>query len=250
MTLRFNAAESALAASMAAAVLMLSGPLPGSALAAADFCSQLGDYKAKISGALDSRSQKWVTARKARDLKLDQTRERWASTVGKARDNWSASRQSNFKKLEEKADTDAEKAAVKAYETSVTNAITVRQAAHDQSRTTFMAAVDNIVSTQRTNLDTQLNSFTADVDVAFTTAQEQCDAGKAGATVHSGLVSDLKDARAAFQNGRKTDSGFAAQIQQLNLARIQANHTADQSFLKATRDARQALRSAFKDLSL
>lgn len=167
--------------------------------------------------------------------------------VAEARQDVDDQRRLNFAKLEDKATTETQKGAVKAYETAITTAATTRRAVVDTARQTFRSAVAAMVNSRRDALSDQASGLRSAVAVAYTTAQTSCDGGVAPATVRSTLLDSLKTSRETFADQRQSDTKVRGQIGALAKTRDAVIKTADETFVSAAKTAGQTLEQTLGD---
>ncbi len=224
---------------------------PTSASTESSFCTKLTGETGNITAKLGELKGRKDTAVSKRDQDKSADRTKWGQELTENRTKWDAERATNFAKLEAKATTPTQVAAVKAYGTTITNAVTARRAANDAARANFKTGVDAAVAAQHSNLTAQTNAFTASINSAVATAKAACLATPTNsATIKATLQASLKTARETFQTGRKSDNSVGTKVKALAATRntaIKANNTA---FQTATKAAKDTLKAAFGDSSV
>lgn len=146
-----------------------------------------------------------------------------------------------FTELEAKAQTDAQKAAVKVYETAVLAAIAKHRAAIDAADKTFLDGVAAAVGTRQGDLATAAAKYKAAVTAAVTTAKSSCASGVSSQTVRQTLASSLKSAQNDFAATRKS-----LEKAKPNLDALKDAHKA--AVKQANADFRAELKAAFMTL--
>lgn len=210
------------------------------------FCTNIGNNTAKITSGITAAKDKVSTARNERATQLTANRAKWDQDLSANRSKADQDRQSSFAKLEAKATTDAQKAAVKTYESTVADAVTKRRAANDAARTAFRNAVDTAIASQKATIDAQATIFSSAVSTAVTTAQAACIANPAnGPAIRTTLQNSLKTAKDTYNAARKSDGNLGEQIKQLAATRNEAIKTADTTLQATVKAAREALKAAF-----
>ena len=113
---------------------------PSAAFAAtkeSEFCTNLPKTITTVNNSISNLTTKFDTAVTNRTDAFTANKQKWDTELATKRQQWDQQRQESFAKLEAKATTDAEKAAVKTYETAVINAVSARRVANDNARDTF-----------------------------------------------------------------------------------------------------------------
>ena len=210
------------------------------------FCTgvatKLGDATNKVQAARD----KATAAQADRATKISDNRAKWDQELAANRAKWDQQRQDNFAKLEAKATTDAQKAAVKTYEQTITDAITKRREANDAARTTFRKGVDDAVANQKSTVNAQIVIMQNAISTAVTSAEAACTSGTANAaTIKTNLQTAIKNAKDTFNNARKNDGALGEKIKALAQTRNDAIKANDAAFEATAKAAREALKAAF-----
>jgi hypothetical protein len=211
-----------------------------------NFCTAVGASTGKIKSSLSEAQSKTDAAINKRGLALSSDRAKWDAELKADRAKWDAQRQENFTKLEAKATTPEQTAAVKAYETAIIEATNTRRAANDAARTAFRNGVDAAVNTQKTAVNNQATAFTNSVTAAIAAAQASCTANPDdSANIRTTLQAALKTARESFSTNRKGDGGIGDTVKALAATRNTAIKANDAAFATATATARTTLKAAF-----
>jgi hypothetical protein len=211
-----------------------------------NFCSKLTSDDTEIEHGLSEKKGQKDAAETKRSQDVASDRAKWDQELKDNRTKWDAERQADFAKLEAKATTPAQTAAVKAYETTITNAVNTRRKANDTARAAFRAGVDNAIAAQKSTVSSQTSAFTTAVNAAIATAKASCAANPANAaTIRSTLQVALKNARETFAGNRKDDSKLGDAIKVLAATRNAAIKANDTTFEATAKAARGALKAAF-----
>lgn len=206
---------------------------------------------AKINTNISSLKTKKDTVVNARDKALAADQARWDQQIKASRSEWERQRQVNFTKLEAKASTAVQVAAVKTYETTLTNAVNTRRSANDAARTNFKNGVASALADQQATINSQTAALSTAVSNAATTAQASCEANPSNSSaIHSTFVASLKTARESFVNDRKADAKLGDTIKQLEQTRNAAIKTANTNFQATAKAARTTLKNSFGNSSI
>ncbi len=181
--------------------------------------------------------------------------ERFANWQEKATENdaklaalraqWSANRDAQFAKLNEKASTDAQKAAVAEFKATTKAAISTRQTAVDAAIATFRAGVKNLITTRQQGISDDRTAFEAAIKAAFSQAQTDCNNNIAPTTVRNTLRTALAAARSKFKLDKQGVPKVGSDIQALITARKTAVDAALATFKTTMEQARVELKKAF-----
>ncbi|HLN19000.1 MAG TPA: hypothetical protein VK255_02405, partial [Patescibacteria group bacterium] len=166
------------------------------------------------------------------------------SELANLRSSWDDNRNDQFKKLEEKATTDAQKKAVADFEAAVKAAIAARRTAVDAAITTFREGVKKLISDRSESVSSGFSAFTKAVQAAYGTAKSDCANSKDPATIRTTLRNSIQAARAKFHS-EKTSAKVGGNIQTLIDARRTAVNKAMTDFKAAMEKARTDLKKAF-----
>jgi hypothetical protein len=207
-----------------------------------EFCTNLPATISRVNSNMGSLQSKLDTAWNNRNTQISSNDAKWDQALAADQAKWAAQRQTQFSELQAKATTDAQKAAVQTYITTLTNAISTRESANAAARTTFRDGLTNLLTTQRSNITSQVATFTDAVNAAEAAAQSAC---ASDASPRTTFISAMKSARQAFETDRKGDSSLGTQVKALAATRdaaIKANNTA---FKNTATAAATALKAAF-----
>lgn len=167
------------------------------------------------------------------------------SELANLRSNWDGNRDAQFKKLEEKATTDAQKQAVADFEAAVKAAITARRTAFDAAITTFREGVKKLISDRAEGVSASFTAFSDATKAAYETAKTDCASGKDPATIRTTLRNSIAAARTKFHSEKTSAPKVGGNIQILIDARRAAINKAMTDFKTAMEKARADLKKAF-----
>jgi hypothetical protein len=213
-----------------------------------NFCTRIEDGTLKLYSGFDARMDGNTSKRdaneQARMAKLTTQRQTWDANLAGDRAASQARLNIRFNALNAKADTDAKKAAVAAFQTAVNAAVAKRIAAVDAAIKAHRDGVDTIVQTKFTSLDTDAATFKSAVDAALLQAKTDCGNNVAPATARATLIASVKAAQTTFKANR-TDAEIKTQLETLAATRKQAVAAAMTQFKADMTAATTALKAAF-----
>ena len=215
---------------------------------AATFSANLPKRASQVTTTLTKPGDKVAGHRAEQAKKRPENRTKTDQESATKRAGWDADRLANFTKLEAKATTDAQKAAVATYETAIRAAVTARRNANEQARATFRTGVDSLLDTHDVMLTSQTTTYTFAVSAALDTAKASCLATpKEGVTIHNTLEASLKAARDSFKTARQGNDKVSTQVKQLADARNNSFKANNATFDAASKAARDALKAVLKN---
>jgi hypothetical protein len=210
------------------------------------FCAQLPSKVTQITTNMANNKAKVPKAQINRTQKITSDRNKVDQEIAADRAKWDQDRQNNYTKLEAKATIDAQKNAVKTYESTITSAIATRRAAYDAARTTYRDAVDVAISSMQSQVDSQILTFNNAVNAAISAAETSCSADASNRTaIRTQFISDMGTARQNYQSDRKSDDNLGSTIKQLAQDRNASFKAADDVFKTTAESARGTLKAAF-----
>ena len=196
---------------------------------------RMGDNESKNEQKKDANAKKLAEQRIERDLKLE-----------KHRADAEEKRGEQFIRLQAKATTDAQKAAVTAYQNAMTAAIKARKTAVDAAMKAFRDGVDKIIASRKTSLNAIVSSYRNAVDAAIARAKADCATGVTPETVRTTFKARMEAARVKMQTDRKALDKSGSQIEALTKIRKTAVEKAMSDFKATAESARIALKAALK----
>lgn len=217
---------------------------PTKANGAAGFCTKIDSVAQNLAGRITKKDDMVGTKEKSRLLKLSEKRVVVDTKRSGNRNEGAVKHDEVYKKLTEKANTDAKKAAVTTFQTSISSAVSKRQAAVDAAVKTYRTGVDSLVSGKFTMLDANVTAFKTSVDAAIATAKSSCASGTSGEVVRKTMQDTIKAAQEKVKNSR-TDTEIKTKLKTLLDARNASIKAAGDQFKIDTEAARTALKAAF-----
>jgi hypothetical protein len=211
----------------------------------AKFCTRLNDVDSKIAGEENKRIDNYNTKRGKSDTSLAQHQTDRATKLAAARAKADAERQARFAKLEAKATTADQKAAVTAFEATVNQAVLTRRAAVDAADAAFHAAVDAATKTRRSQIDAAVSTYKSAIASAQSQAKISCAAGTDPATVRQTFATAAAAARANLKTSVQNADKVKDQLTALNATRKTAVEAAQAAFKATVAQAAITLKAAF-----
>ena len=148
-------------------------------------------------------------------------------------------------KLNTKAKTDIQKAAVATYTKAINDSVTARRTAIDVAVKTYRDGLTALYSTKNTDTDTSFTTFKSSVDAAIQKATADCANKVPSKTASSVFNKSIKDARMALASSKKL-STVNTKVKELKDAKDAAFKKAESDFKQATDKARADLIMAMK----
>ena len=157
---------------------------------------------------------------------------------------WDENRVEQFVKLEEKAQTDAQKQAVATFEQAVKAAIAVRRAAVQNAINTFRQGMEVVRVSRQSTIDSIKSTFKNSVNIAYQKQQTDCTSNATQATIRSNLKNDLQAAKTKYQSDLQAIEKWKATMDQLLAARKAAIKKAIDDFKASMEKARNDFKTA------
>jgi len=187
---------------------------------------------------LQTRSQERLTNWTAKKAEIE-------AKLNTNREAWDANRDGQFKALEAKAMTDAQKKAVADFETKVRAAIETRRGILDGAISKFQEGVQAAIATRNGQVD-QLLSVTADSRKALLEkAKADCVAGVDAKTVMANFKKSMQANRTKTQTDKQSVAKVNTQVAALIATRKGVVESALSNFKTTMEQARIELRKAF-----
>lgn len=161
------------------------------------------------------------------------------------RDQWDENRDQRYDKLEARATTTAEKAAVTTFEANIDAAVKTRRAAVDAAVKTFQDGVNTLLANRQSTVDASFTTLKSAYDAALAKAKASCDGGTAAATVRATFVADIKAANQAFADATKPSTSLQASVEALRKTRDASVKAAIDAFQKTLNAEMVKLKAAF-----
>lgn len=209
------------------------------------FCSNFSDHAAKIAANMEERKNSFEERKTNRTGTVDENRDNRDGKLEDKRSLADARRSEMYAKLEDKADTDAEKKAVATFKKTIEDAVDDRRDAVNEAIETFRIGVDAATTTRKDDAQALADAFTKAVNTAVEKAKSDCVSGATPATVRTNFQLALKEARENLQTDRSASEKLKTQIQVLADARKVSIERAVSSFKATLELAKGELKKAF-----
>jgi len=208
-------------------------------------CANIGTQVARLQASVDKVRGNVMERRDERQGKLVERRDERDGKVDKHRDSALELRVDAQAKLMARADTDAKKAAVTEYQTSVKAAVDARVAAYKAANDTFREGVDTVVVSRKTIVDNAVSAFRTSMNAALEKAKADCAAGVENATFRADFNASVQAARRKLQADRQGIDSNGDQVRALAKTRNDAHAKALATFKATMEKARADLKLAF-----
>jgi hypothetical protein len=159
-----------------------------------------------------------------------------------------AQRQKFYDALIAQATTAEQKEAVKHFETTIENAVTVRRTAIDLATKNMQDAVDALVVEKQNTIEKLFADYKVSEEAAFAKAESACSDTSTETDLKSiakTLNAELKTAREKFRTGVRETRTMGTEIQKLAETKRIAVQTATNTFKEVVQQARIELQKAF-----
>jgi hypothetical protein len=212
-----------------------------------NFCTMITKNQGDFVNHFDERL---LTLKQRRDDRALQVTQRRGDRDEKRTDH-RETKEENFSeryaKLDEMATTDAQKAAVAQFKTSINQAISARTTAINTAVTSFRNGIDQIRTSRKTMADSLIATLKSTKDAAFAKAQSDCASNVDPKTAKATFEASVTAAHNAFVAGRKALDA-KSDINTLTEARKSALQAALNTFKTNVEAARTQLKTAFPNL--
>jgi len=206
----------------------------------ANFCTRISFIEEKLADQVTRAETKQSKYQMDRLSKMEKKESDIDGKRALGRGDADSKRVKNWDKMIRKAKTDAEIAAVSAYKTAISTAVTTRRTAVDTAVKAYRDGLSTILGTNNTALDQAVATFKASINSALAKAKTDCTAGVDSKTVKDTYNKSMSDAKKALETARKNAMTNEA-ITALKKTRNDAINLAATNFKTATDKARADL---------
>ncbi len=206
----------------------------------ADFCENIDAIVARITSDMNDKDGRWDGKKDARFGKISDRRVHRDEVRADHREVRDVKHDTRIEALMAKANTDAERAAVTKFETTLNNAVKVRREAIDAAVKTFRDGVDNLVNGKFGTLETNIAAFRAEMEDAIEQAKADCAVDK---DPKAEFMTAVKAARDNFKTAKP--ELIKEEIKKLADARKVAVDAAVNTFKTTMKTAFEELKTAF-----
>ncbi len=211
------------------------------------FCALLTREGAnRPSQLLAGREQKLGEKRAERDQRMAQRRSQHETRLAELRAANDAKRADRVGSLLDKAQADAQKQAVAAFQAALDAAMNARRAAVDQAQQDFKSGIDAAIAARKSAADAAVKAFQDALAAAEAKAKADCAAaGVDSAAIREALRVAVESARAQLRTALLAAEKVGPQVSELTKTRNEAVRKAMETFKAAAETARTALKTAF-----
>ncbi|MEK9151151.1 MAG: hypothetical protein AAB547_00800 [Patescibacteria group bacterium] len=213
------------------------------------FCNRFTENAEKIASNLAERRGKFEDRRENRANTLETRRDGREAKLDGNRTEADERRSAMYARLEARATTDAQKAAVAEFKKTVEEAVDTRRDAVDAAIAEFRKGVDAAIAGRKDDMESAVSQFQSEVVAALGKAKSDCADGANPETVKTNFRNSLAAARTALQNDRKDADKVGEQVKKLAETRRIAVRKALDDFRSAVEAARVELKKAFGEAS-
>ncbi|MFH1451324.1 MAG: hypothetical protein ABIF89_01820 [bacterium] len=207
------------------------------------FCERIGEIYSRAEQRIVSLESKLTEKRNEQQERLRLRREQRNENKEQNRFLWDQNRQEHIAKLEEKAQTDEQKAAVIVFKQAVEIAIYARRTAVDVAQDIFHQGLDDLIVTRKQEADNLALRYREEVRNALQEGQSDCTQGESPKTIRERNRTRLQAARQEYHDNAQVITGMGSQVGTLIEIRNAAVKTAHDNF-------KEALAEAIADLKL
>lgn len=216
--------------------------IPGQRTATANICSRIVSNASAVGDRFADLQLKLNEKQQDISQRLKERRDERTAKVAEIRGAATDRLEDRFKKLEDRAATDAQKAAVVQFQRDVQTAVAARKAGIDKAMQDFHKGLEDARVGRKNVVAAAVAKFTATVRAAVQKAKTDCASATADeAAIKQALEDAIKAAKTKLQEDLKSVQRVGEQIEALNEARKAA-------FKKAHDDFRTAIEAAVKRL--
>lgn len=215
-----------------------------SASSALGFCSGINALALKLEQRMTNRFGKIEEKRTDAMTNLEERQQKRDERQEQNRQRFDQNRAEFLAKLEARAQTDAQKAALAKFKAAVTEAIKAHRAAIDSAKSAFRQGVEQAIASRKSAVNLATKAYQDAVKAALAKAKADCKAGVEPAAVREELHRALKVARDKFETDRQAIEKLKDSLKPLIEARKAAIAKANQDFQTAIEKARTELKAA------
>lgn len=210
-----------------------------------EFCTKFTETANTIAGNISKQQTKalgFLTERKDASKEGRDIRD---AELKDARDKADEKRNDWYKRLDNKADTDAKKNAVLQFKQTVDGAVDVRQTAVDTAIESFRKGVNDVLLVRDGSMQGTNDAFQIAVNTVVAKVKTDCDNGETTITIRSNFKTGLKNARDVLKTDKKNVDKVGSQVKALALTRQETVKKAVSQFQTTLKTAVADLKKAF-----
>lgn len=208
------------------------------------FCKNISSLSS-VTDEISAAAKRYEQSANARlkvlnEIRADRDRARFD-----ARNERDKNRLEHFAKIEARAETPLEKAAISVFVKAVNVAINVRKAAYDAAVNAFRSGVNEAIKKRNTSFEQAIAALKKSVSVATDEANKDCRNDADAKTVRSAYLSQIRDARTAFQDATAALESVASSVEKLSEERDETISKAEEDFIDSIDAAITDLKKSF-----
>ena len=213
------------------------------------FCSRFTQQAERITDNLAEHRSKFEERKENRVNRLETHRDGREAKLDENRSGADERRNAMYARLEARATTDAEKAAVATFKKTVEDAVDVRRDAVDAAIADFRKGVDAAIAGRKDDMDSAVSKFKSAVEAALAKAKSDCEGGADPETVRTNFKNSLQAARKILIADRQAADKVGEQVKKLAETRRIAVKAALDAFKATVEVARAELKEVFGEAS-
>ncbi len=211
-------------------------------------CQNLERYRTQLTSRLQEREQVRMQRKSERGSQIGENRSERNEALLKRRNTADQNREQLYTILETKATTESQKIALEKFRNKIEEAIRVRRSAVDSAISDFRSSVDKLVSDRDVKVTTAIEKYEEDIQKAFDTAQNSCDANLDRASIRSTLMTQIKTSNELLKKSLREIEKVSSSIETLNKTRQSKVDNAVEEFKTTLEKAQQELRIALNEV--
>ncbi len=204
-------------------------------------CLKIDELLSKVNERMEQKEEKIEERIQNRIQQAEKNSEKRDENLTEFRTDADEWREESYAKLEARAKTDEQKAAVEEFKETIEAAVETRRAAIDAAIDAFRDGVDDAWAEHKSSIGGVANTYREAVQTAFEKAKSDCEDGVDAKTVRANLHASLQAARSQL----KEDRAGVAKLRDLMNDLVEAKRTA---FEKAIADFKAAVEAAREEL--
>jgi hypothetical protein len=206
-----------------------------------EFCSKFSEKASTIAERLAERQTKVTNFINEHESSLGERRDNRDANLADLRSKADQKRSEWYVRLQDRADTDAQKDAVLKFKQTVEDAVDTRRETVNDAIAAFRNGVDTAIAGRKDDMKSARDKFKTSVDAAVAKVKTDCDNGETTVTIRSNFKTSLQMAREALKTDKNNVDKVGAQVKALADGRSAI-------VKKAIADFNAALQKALADL--
>ena len=208
-------------------------------------CTMLMNQAQQIQTRLTERISKLTQKRNATEDNIQARVEKRTTQRTQRQASWETKKEIVWDKLEAKASTDEQKAAVAKFIETVQTAVKTKNTAINSIITETHAALQTRNNERRGQIDSQINKYKNTVASISSQISKDCEAGKNAGEIREYYKTQMKQARDKFQNREKNSEEFKAGVNSLRETKKAEIQKIIETFKQTVEDAKTELLKTF-----